>query len=276
MSCIKNLSSIFLLLFIISSCRDKDYVENKNVTIYRDSWGVPHIHGATDADVTYGLAWASCEDDFVTIQEQMLAIKGKYGQLKGKEGLIADFAIHFMGIHDYAKDHYRELLSEKVIGILEAYATGVNAFGAKHPEEVLLSSAFPILPEDVVAGYLLGLVEISGAGEDLRKIMDGEIIKDMKSNFPKGSNAIAVNGPKTIGEETFLAINSHQPLEGWYSWYEAHLISDEGTNIIGGTFPGGAIIFHGTNEYLGWAHTVNHADFSDVFKLSMHPTDDLK
>ena len=28
-----------------------------NVTIHRDAWGVPHIHGKTDADVAYGLAW---------------------------------------------------------------------------------------------------------------------------------------------------------------------------------------------------------------------------
>ena len=67
---------------------------------------------------------------------------------------------------------------------------------------------------------------------------------------------------------------SHQfpsTVKGWYSWYEAHLISDEGLNILGGTFPGGMVIFHGVNEHLGWAHTVNHADFSDVYKLTMHP-----
>ena len=94
--------------------------------------------------------------------------------------------------------------------------------------------------------------------------------------MPKGSNAIAISKQKTSTEETFLAINSHQPLEGWYSWYEAHLISAEGMNILGGTFPGGICIFHGVNQYLGWAHTVNHADFSDVYALTMHPSDKLK
>ena len=123
---------------------------------------------------------------------------------------------------------------------------------------------------------MLGLVEISGAGTDLQKILNGKIVKDLKSNFPKGSNAIAISNIKTVEEETFLAVNSHQPLEGWYSWYEAHLISDEGQNILGGTFPGGATIFHGTNQYLGWAHTVNHADFSDVYKLEIDPNDELR
>lgn len=102
--------------------------------------------------------------------------------------------------------------------------------------------------------------------------MDGKIVQDLRSNLPKGSNAIAVSSARTEENETFLAINSHQPLEGWYSWYETHLISDEGMNILGGTFPGGVTIFHGTNEHLGWAHTVNYADFSDVYQLVMHPS----
>jgi acyl-homoserine-lactone acylase len=93
-----------------------------------------------------------------------------------------------------------------------------------------------------------------------------------KKLYPKGSNAIAISRRKTTNGKTFLAINSHQPLEGWYSWYEAHLSSDEGLNILGGTFPGGFMIFHGVNEYLGWAHTVNHPDLSDVYRLRMHET----
>ena len=32
--------------------------------ILRDSWGVPHIFGRTDADVAYGLAYAHAKDDF--------------------------------------------------------------------------------------------------------------------------------------------------------------------------------------------------------------------
>ena len=86
----------------------------ESITIYRDSFGVPHIHAPTDEEVAYGLAWASCEDDFLTVQEQMLAIKGKYGQVRGKEGIIADFGIKFMGIHEYAREHTYHLLSDKV------------------------------------------------------------------------------------------------------------------------------------------------------------------
>ncbi len=267
---------IATLGLLSTSCTtDKSsYTPIEDITIYRDQWGVPHIYAPTDEQVAYGLAWAQCEDDFKTVQEQMLAIQGKLGEVKGKDGIMIDFAIHFMGIREKAQaDFYT--LSPKVQNILTAFVSGINAYAATHPEIVLLADAFPISRYDAAAGSLLGLVEISGASSDLKKIMDLSISNDESANFPKGSNAIALSSKKTDSHETFLAINSHQPLEGWYSWYEAHLISDEGENILGGTFPGGATIFHGTNEYLGWAHTVNHADFSDVYKLTMHPEDKL-
>ncbi len=268
-----RLLSAFIIvsaLCLLSCNTELSYTEYTDCTIYRDQWGVPHIHGKTDGDVAYGLAWASCEDDFNTLQEQMLALKGKYGEVKGKDGIIADFAIQFMGIRDFARRHIDEL-EPATLAVIDGYIKGINAYATLHPQEVLLQAIFPVERYDLVAGYLLGLVEISGASADLAKLANGSIVEELQSGDSRGSNAIAISAEKTVEGQTFLAINSHQPMEGWYSWYEAHLISDEGMNILGGTFPGAATIFHGTNEYLGWAHTVNHADFSDVYKLTMHP-----
>ena len=277
-SLILNRFTYFVLIIFYCLAGCKNYVEFEeypSIRIARDQWGVPHIMAPTDEEVAYGLAWAECEDDFVTMQEQMLAIKGNLGAVKGKDGIVADFALKFMGLKEAAEARYQNELSPKVIKILEHFVAGANAYAQTHKEELLSDELFPIQVEDVVTGYLLGLVEISGAAEDLKRIMDGSIVKFLKPDTPKGSNAIAINDNLSTDGQTYLAINSHQPLEGWYSWYEAHLISEEGQNILGGTFPGGATIFHGVNEHLGWAHTVNNADFSDVFKLKMHPDEKL-
>ena len=40
--------------------------------VIRDGWGVPHIYGIRDADVSFGLAYAHCQDDFETIQDVVL------------------------------------------------------------------------------------------------------------------------------------------------------------------------------------------------------------
>ncbi len=241
------------------------------IQIARDQWGVPHIFAPTDAEVAYGLAWAQCEDDFVTMQEQMIAGRGRLGEVKGKDGITVDFGVQYMGLSEIADKYAHQLTNPHFNKYLAAFAAGANAYASLHPEELLLPDLFPLKEKDLLIGFLLGNVEISGAGKDLVNILEGRVAEGFGDDLPKGSNAIAISNRKTTDDYTYLAINSHQPLEGWYSWYEAHLVSEEGLNILGGTFPGGSCIFHGVNEHLGWAHTVNHADFSDVYQLVMHP-----
>ncbi len=264
--------SYFLIVVLLSCSEKPSAVELTNIQIARDPYGVPHIFAKTDAEVAYGLAWAQCEDQFKTLQELMAACKGMLGEIKGKDGIVADFGIKFMGLQEIVSEKYDQEVTGGFKIYLESFVAGVNAYAALHPEEVLLAELFPIHGRDVLVGYLLGNLEVSHAGQDLTKILNGTIIKDLNSEAPKGSNAIAISKQKTTDNKTYLAINSHQPLEGWYSWYEAHLVSEEGLNILGGTFAGGICIFHGANENLAWAHTVNHADFSDVYALEMHPT----
>ena len=64
-----------------------------------------------------------------------------------------------------------------------------------------------------------------------------------------------------------LVINAHQPIEGPTAFYEAHLQSEEGWNILGGLFPGAPMIFHGVTPNLAWAHTVNFQDKIDIYQL---------
>ena len=42
--------------------------------IERDDWGVPHIYGRRDADVSFGLAYAHAQDDFATLEEIVLSL----------------------------------------------------------------------------------------------------------------------------------------------------------------------------------------------------------
>jgi acyl-homoserine-lactone acylase len=122
---------------------------------------------------------------------------------------------------------------------------------------------------------VLQLCISSGADEALRSIFGGTVATPGNIK-PGGSNAFAFNSKITTDGQVYLAINSHQPLEGPVSWYEAHLCSNEGWNIIGALFPGAPSILHGCNQYLGWAHTVNNPDKLDVYQLEMNPKNRLE
>ena len=101
------LTSLFVLAFFISltgcekiekssppSLEQLMPPEGKyDVTIYRDEWGVPHIYGKRDIDVAYGLAYAQCEDDFKTVQEGQILIRGKNGINNGFHGFVFDLSL---------------------------------------------------------------------------------------------------------------------------------------------------------------------------------------
>lgn len=250
--------------------------DTTRVEIARDEFGVPHIFGKTDADVAYGLAWAHAEDDFETIQKTVLAGKGLAGRVFGEEGAGIDFFVNLLETKKIAKEKYDETFSSEFKKVLEGYAAGLNDYAYAHPGQVLYQPAFPISPKEIASAYILSLAQMSGADRAVQAIVSGNVDLIPEDPQPKGSNAIAIHPSRTDTGEAFLAINSHQPLEGPVAWYEAHLHSDEGWNALGGLFPGGAMIFHGVNEHLGWAHTVNSPDFLDIYHLEINPENQNK
>jgi acyl-homoserine-lactone acylase len=267
--------SILLLSFSLLVLSLSAQFNINKIEIVRDSFGVPHIFAPTDAEVAYGLAWAHAEDDFYTIQQSYMAGKALLGAYKGKEGATIDYIVHLMRIKELVAAKYESDISPAYKRLLEGYAAGFNAYAKAHPKEVLLKKLFPITPKDMLQYSVLQLCVLSGADGTLKSIFGNTVpvLDDMK---PGGSNAFAFNSRKTTDGQTYLAINSHQPLEGPVSWYEAHLQSEEGWNIIGANFPGAPTILSGVNEYLGWAHTVNEPDKLDVYQLSINPNNKLQ
>jgi len=243
----------------------------EEIEIIRDKWGVPHIYAPTDAQVAYGLAWAHSEDDFATIQGTILAAKQMLGRHLGKDGAPIDYVVGLLRCDDIVTDHWNEI-DPQFLKLVEGYVAGFNAYAKHHPKEVLVNDAFPVTAKEVFKAYVLQLAVQDGADRIVKNLFDGKV--DEFEFDPKGSNAFAISREKTTNDNVFLAVNSHQPFEGPAAWYEAHLVSDEGWNMLGGLFPGGPVVFHGTNENLGWAHTVNYFDKIDVFQLEMHPERD--
>lgn len=242
-----------------------------NVEIVRDSFGVPHIFGKTDADCAYGLVYAECEDDFKTTQWLLLASKGIIGRLLGVDGAKIDYAVQLLRVNAFVQEHYEKDISPEFKKILEAAAAAGNRYAEQHPDQVLVKKAFPIKPQDFIGGYMLGMGLMTGVDGALNMAVNGTAPQVPFAEKGRGSNAMAMNSKITADGNVYLDVNSHQPLEGPMSWYEAHLQSEEGWNMFGSTFHGGVSIFHGVNENLGWAHTTNGFDAIDIYQLQPDP-----
>jgi penicillin amidase/acyl-homoserine-lactone acylase len=250
-----------------------------DVTILRDTWGVPHVYGRTDADAAYGLAYAHAEDDFTTIQDTLLAANTLLGRTYGADSAPVDYFTHLLRIQDTITEQYTTIPASSR-AILQAYADGINHYAALHEEEVANADLFPLTGQDIAAANLL-IVPIffgldsavgdlfAGPPESSATAPDPAYFADITTLY--GSNVFAVSPSRSANGETFLAVNSHQPWSGPATWYEAHIHSEEGLNVTGGLFPTAALVIVGHNPHLGWSFTVNHPDLVDTYELEINP-----
>jgi len=283
----KRFFSIFLLFISFEAC-NADFKEEALIEaqkykalITRDVWGVPHIQGKRDEDVAFGLAYSHAEDDMENLMGNMSLYRAQMGLKEGFDGAVTDYLIKVLGIRERAISRYESDLSLEVRKVIEAYTAGLNYWAALHPDSEYIKN-FPITKEDIVVGFSIQNLFFSGVISSIEKLQSGKGLSKKqtakaKSNLLNwqdlvlGSNAFSANPRKTDDGSTRLMINSHQPLEGPLAWYEAHLKSEEGWNMMGGLFPGSPFILVGFNENLGWGFTVNKPDLSDAYLLKLNP-----
>ena len=107
--------------------------EATQVTIIRDTWGIPHVYGKTDADAVFGLLYAECEDDFKRVEMNYVEKLGRLAEINGETDLYNDLLMRLVidsadAIKDFDKapDWLRKLC--------QAFADGINYYLFKHPE----------------------------------------------------------------------------------------------------------------------------------------------
>jgi acyl-homoserine-lactone acylase len=251
-------------------------------TISRDRWGIPHVHGATDADTAYGLAWAHAEDDFLTLQQSALAARGRLATVEGRDAAPIDYLVALLRVRETTAAGYPHLDAD-TRALVEGYAAGLNAYAAANPGEVISRELFPVTGEDLVAASVQKAPLFFGIDVILAALFDDAPLDEVRHALaaptgrevavPAGSNVLVAGPTRTPDGATHLVSNSHQPWTGPVAWYEATLTSDAGWRATGALFPGVPTIVLGHNERVAWSFTVNRPDLVDVYRLDVDPDD---
>jgi penicillin amidase/acyl-homoserine-lactone acylase len=253
--------------------------------IIRDDFGVPHIFGKTDADASFGFGYAHAEDDFSTIQDVVIAARGMSAQYKDKSVAPQDYLFDLFKVKEAIEEKYHSEVRDDIKAIARAYAAAMNLYAVENPD-LVLTGVLPFTEQDVLAGFTWAtpfFYRLDGYLEDLFTAEDKPNVSPWAQtsslDIPdavRGSNAFAVAPFRSADGKTRLILNSHQPMNGPYAWYEAHMVSEEGLNIAGATFPGVPIIAQGVTPHLGWAQTVNRPDLVDIYALEVDDIDNPK
>jgi len=109
--------------------------DGETVVIQRDDRGVAHIRAETDEAAMYGLGYASAEDRLAQMNLYARKTQGRMAEIMGSELIESDKEARLVGYWRHAQEVVETLPAEDQ-ALLAAYAAGVNAWVAAHPDEL--------------------------------------------------------------------------------------------------------------------------------------------
>jgi penicillin amidase len=257
----------------------------------RDSWGVPHVYGPTDASVVFGLAYAQAEDDLLHVEDNFVQALGRGSELYGETSWRWDLMARAFELPRLAREEY-ERAEPRMRALYDAYAAGLNLYLDRHPGSTRLLTRFESWHTLAFLRFKYHLQEFLGyAGVRLEEVGVAEgLLAHASLELPRvaapggagwsepeqGSNAWAITPQKSATGNAMLFVNPHVGFFGIGLYYESHLVSEEGLNLSGVGRFGFPFPYMGHNEHLGWAHTDNYHDHGDLYLETFdHPDDPL-
>ena len=236
-----------------------------HATITRDEWGIPHVHGHTDADAVYGMIYAQAEDDFPRIEANYLTSLGRLAEAEGEAALWSDLRQRLFV--DPAKLRADYAASPAWLrALMNAWAAGLNAYladhSAVHPR--VLTHFEPWMALSFSEGSIGGDIERVSLGP-LAEFYGGVTsvaLDDRVFHEPRGSNGIAIAPRRTRDGHAVLLINPHT---SFFFRAEQGVTSDAGLDVYGAATWGQFFIYQGFTAHAGWMHTTRGLDNVDTF-----------
>jgi acyl-homoserine-lactone acylase len=269
----------------------------QNITIIRDNWGIPHIHGKTDADAVFGAMYAQAEDDFNRVETNYINGMGRLAEAEGEKEIYRDLRMKLFINPEDMKAKY-ESSPGWLKTLMNAYADGLNYYLHTHPKVApkVIKHFEPWMALTFTEGSIGGDIERINLGQleafygksaqntsarrsrpagqpDVESGLNPAFgqTSDGEYQEPSGSNGIAIAPSNTTSHHAMLLINPHT---SFFFRAELQMTSDEGLNAYGASTWGQFFIYQGFNDRAGWMHTSSGVDNIDEYLETITKTND--
>jgi acyl-homoserine-lactone acylase len=242
--------------------------EAQEVTITRDDWGIAHVHGKTDADTVFGMAYAQGEDDFNRVETNYLNAMGRLAETEGESALWQDLRMKLFIDPLQLQSMYAKSPGW-LQALMTAWADGLNFYLTTHPDvhPRVIRHFEPWMALSFTEGSIGGDIERISLGElkhfygaDHKPVARAEPPSSWRE--PTGSNGIAIAPKLTADGHALLLINPHT---SFFFRSELQMTSDAGLDVYGAVTWGQFFVYQGFNRHAGWMHTSTGADVVDEF-----------
>jgi acyl-homoserine lactone acylase PvdQ len=123
---------LFLIALAILALIPTKLIQAAQITIQRDTWGVPHVFASNLADGAYALGYAQAEDRLEQIFANYRLAIGRASEVNGPASVEDDFKQYIAGHVAVSQRRYPELPLE-IRQMCESYQAGVRAYLKDHP-----------------------------------------------------------------------------------------------------------------------------------------------
>lgn len=258
------LSYSLLLVILTSSAHAVE-----NVTVFRDTWGVPHVYADTETAGAYGLGYAQAEDRLGDIYEAVRTGMGLMSEAFGKEHIQTDYIMRQWRNAELAEEFWKTA-PDRIKRILTGFTRGIQAYEVNHPDKV---------PPHAMALKPWMLLTISRAMVlrwPIGTIMDDLAEGERRTRPPQGSpgsdgmrsNEWVVAPERSFDNIPILLTDPHLTWEGLAVLYEARVHAGD-LHMNGFFLIGSPIVGIGHNNHVGWAMTTGGPDTSDVYQMKI-------
>ncbi len=225
--------ALFLLAYYFASRSLPDFNAETTVAgisapveIVRDNSNVPHIFGASDEDVFFGMGYAHAQDRLWQMTLLRRTVQGRLSELFGERTVWIDTLLRRFDLYNLAVSSV-EAQDVETLAALEAYSAGVNAWlsevnkgalGRGAPEMWLFNHPIaPWQPADSIAIIKLMALDLNGqiSSEVMRArtslLLPNERVQDILPDAPGEGIAALPKYAELVRDVPKYAANTRQP-----------------------------------------------------------------
>ncbi len=263
------------------------YHPQKGSEILWDRYGVPHVFGKTTADMFYCFGYAETAAHGDLLLHVIGGSRGRgaeyFGPGEGDANLKTDRWIWTNELPGRSAEWLAKQTPE-FRGYLDAFAAGINAYGAAHPEALAeeVKQVLPITALDLIeheqhfynfeftAGRNLATPP-RGAGTraEVAELQEPEAngFGNTPEDLADGSNGWAIGPSHTTNGKAMMLLNPHLAWGGEQSYFEVHLQAP-GINLYGATQIGVPALRFVFTDYVAITNTVNTSNNHLLYKIT--------
>jgi acyl-homoserine-lactone acylase len=242
-----------------------------------DTYGIPHVFARNTEGLFYGFGYAQAEAHADLLLRLYGESRARASEYWGTKYEADDRYLIANGNWERAKVWYGQQ-TPAMKSYLEAFAAGINAYGAEHPEKIApeMRVVLPVSGLDVIAHwehvmeylYLAAPAKTLGTPQTLGEMTMPPLGKNDATD-EAGSNAWAIAPSKSADGHAMLLSNPHLAwAPSFMTYYEAHLTAP-GIDMYGATQVGFPVLRFSFNEDHGLTNTVNPITAATVYKLTL-------